>query len=321
MKMENYIAQLLYRYQCVTVPRFGAFLTELKPAQIIESSHSFYPPKKVVLFNAYLQNNDGLLANHIAQSEKMAYETAVSVIENQVTIWKNKLQETGFITLQNIGEIRLNNERNLVFYPVEQTNYNVNSFGLTSMVSPAIKREVYKQEVQGLEEQVPVLITPEKRANKSYLKYAALFIFGAGLVSAGGFFTKNYYDNKIEQETLAVQKNVQKQVTQKIQEATFLINNPLPSVSITLENNAVENAATKFPYHVVAGAFREEKNAIKALKQLHKLGYAARKLDRNKFGLFPVLYGSYSSYLQAEKIKKTAQSSHNPEAWILIEEL
>ena len=46
MKIEPYIAQLLYRYQCVTVPGFGAFLTEIQSAQLIESSNSFFPPKK-----------------------------------------------------------------------------------------------------------------------------------------------------------------------------------------------------------------------------------------------------------------------------------
>jgi CCDC81-like prokaryotic HU domain 1 len=69
MKIESYIAQLLYRYQCVTVPGFGAFLTEIQSAQLNVNSNSFYPPKKLVSFNSFLKNNDGLLANHIAQAE------------------------------------------------------------------------------------------------------------------------------------------------------------------------------------------------------------------------------------------------------------
>lgn len=321
MKIENYISQLLYRYQCVTIPNFGAFLAEIKSAQLHESSHSFYPPKKVISFNSYLQNNDGLLANHIAKSEKMAYETALTIVENQVNNWKSKLQETGSINFQNIGEIRLNSERNLVFYPSDQTNFLTDSFGLSAFVSPAVKREIYKQEVEELEEKAPIAITPEKRNNYSFLKYAAVFVLGLGLLGTGGYLTKNYYDNKIAQETLAVQKSVQQQVTQKIQEATFVIENPLPPVSITLQDNSTEIFSKSLPYHVVAGAFREEKNAYKALKQLQQLGYYARKLDRNQYGLFPVLYGSYSSYLQAEKIKQAAQKKHNPEAWILIQEL
>ena len=93
MNIQTYISELLYRHQCVTVPGFGAFLTEIQSAQLIESTHSFFPPKKMISFNGQLQNNDGLLANHIAQSEKISYEYAVSAIQHEVFNWKKTLQE------------------------------------------------------------------------------------------------------------------------------------------------------------------------------------------------------------------------------------
>ena len=93
MKIEQYINQLLYRYQCVTVPGFGAFLTEVQSAHLDETSHSFYPPKKIVSFNPYIKNNDGLLANHLAVSEKISYEIAVSIIQNEVSSWRNKFRK------------------------------------------------------------------------------------------------------------------------------------------------------------------------------------------------------------------------------------
>ncbi|MFN3641071.1 MAG: SPOR domain-containing protein, partial [Flavobacterium sp.] len=36
MRLETFISQLLYRYQCVTVPGFGSFITESKPAKLSE---------------------------------------------------------------------------------------------------------------------------------------------------------------------------------------------------------------------------------------------------------------------------------------------
>lgn len=314
MKMDYYISQLLYRYQCVTVPGFGAFLTEIQSAQLHENSHSFYPPKKLVSFNGYLKNNDGLLANHIAQSEKMSYEVAVSVIENQVATWKSKLHDFGAIALKNVGELEVNSENNLVFTPYDSVNYLTASFGLTSYVSPAVKREVYKQEVEALEEKAPIIFTPERRSSNSFMKYAAIFVLGAGLLGTSGYFGNVYYQNKIQEETLAVQTKVQKQVDQKIQEATFFISNPLPTVTLTVSEG-------KMPYHVVAGAFRLEKNAIAIYNQLLKLGYPARRIERNKHGLYPVVYGSYSSYSEAQKQMDSIQKTHNPEAWLLIQEL
>lgn len=318
MKIEHYISQLLYRYQCVNVPGFGAFLTEIQSAQLHEDSHSFYPPKKLVSFNAYLKNNDGLLANHIAQSEKMSYEVAVSAIENQVLIWKSKLHDFEGIILKNIGEIVLNADRNLVFTPYNQVNYLKESFGLTTYVSPMIKREILnqieeKQQVAIAEDKEVIEFIPERRFF-NYLKYAAVFVISAGIIGASAYFGNDYYQNKIQQETLIVQTNVQKKVNQKIQEATFFISSPIPSVTLTVKSD-------KLPYHVVAGAFRKEANAEKIYKRLVKMGYEARRIAPNKSGLYPVLYGSFSSYSEAEKEMRKVQKIDNPEAWLLIEEL
>ena len=76
MQFDTYISDLLYRYECVIIPDFGAFLTNSVSAQIHESTHTFYPPKKVISFNEQLKNNDGLLANYIASIEKIPFETA-----------------------------------------------------------------------------------------------------------------------------------------------------------------------------------------------------------------------------------------------------
>ena len=314
MKIEQYISQLLYRYQCVTVPGFGAFLTEFQSAQWDENAHLFYPPKKLVSFNPFIKNNDGLLANHLAQTEKIAYEIAVNAIQNEVTGWKNKIQELGRFSIKNIGEFTLNSEKNLVFIPADQVNYLKESFGLSSFISPAVKRETYKQVVETLEEKAPIAFTPEKRRSYKALKYAAVFTLSLGLTGILGYKLYDNYLTQIEQDTLMVQSNVQKKINQKIQEATFFIENPLPSVTLTVPNE-------KMPYHVVAGVFRIESNAENAYQSLLKLGFNAKRLPANKHGMFPVLYGSYASYPEAQSTMKDIQKLDNKDAWLLIEEL
>jgi hypothetical protein len=312
MKIEQYISQLLYRYQCVTVPGFGAFLTEFQTAQLDENSHSFYPPKKLVSFNPFIKNNDGLLANHLAQAEKISYEIAVNSIQNEVSHWKTKIQEFGSLSVKNVGDFSLNSENNIVFIPIDQINYLTASFGLSSFVSPAVKREVYKEEVEQLEEKAPVIFTPEKRRNYSVLKYAAVFLLSAGITGTVGY---KYYENKIAQETLIVETNVQKKVNQKIQEATFYISNPLPAVTLSVPEE-------KLPYSVVAGAFRIESNAEDQYQRLLELGFKkAKRLAPNKHGLFPVVYGSYSTYSEAHEAMKNIQKLDNKAAWLLVDEL
>ena len=318
MKIEQYISQLLYRYQCVTVPGFGAFLTEIQSAKLDESTNSFFPPKKLVSFNPYIKNNDGLLANHLAKEEKINYEVAVSVIQTEVDTWLKSIQEFGQLTFKNIGGFSLNAENNLVFVPSEQINYLKESFGLSPFVSPVVKREEskreeYKEIVEELEEKVPIAFTPEKRKNYSFLKYAAVVLVSLGITGGVGYKLYQNYEQNIAQETLLVEQNVQKKVNQKIQEATFFIENPLPSVTLTIPSD-------KMPYHVVAGAFSIESNADNLLMRLNKLGYHAKKITANKYGLHPVLYGSYSSYKEAYKAMKEIQQKDNPKAWLLIEE-
>ena len=311
MNIQPYIAQLLYRYQCVTVPGFGAFLTEIQSAQLIESSNSFFPPKKMISFNAYLKNNDGLLANHIAQAEKTSYEYAISAIQYEVFNWKKALQENGLFSIKNVGNFSLNANKNLIFTPYDQTNYLTNSFGLSAFVSPMVKRELFEQKIEALEEENVIAFIPERRKTSAYLKYAAIFVLGLGLTSA---IVYPIYQQQIAKETILVEQSVQMKVQNKIQEATFFIENPIPAVTLTVKE-------VKMSYHIMAGAFREEKNAQKIFNQLSNQGYKARRIPQNKYGLFPVLYGSYATFPEAEIAKKEIQKTVNPDAWILVESL
>lgn len=315
MNIQSYIAQLLYRNQCVTVPGFGAFLTEIQSAQLHESTHSFLPPSKMISFNEKLQNNDGLLANHIAQSQKIGYESAVQMIQQEVYNWKKTLQVSGLLSVKNVGDFSLNNENNLVFTPNNQTNYLTNSFGLSAFVSPVVKRMIFEQKLESLDkniEETEVITLISDRKNKSsFLKYAAIFVLGLGLTAAASL---PIYQNHIANETLMVETAVQKQVQNKIQEATFFIENPIPAVTLTVKEE-------KMSYHIMAGAFREERNAQKIFNQLSCQGFNARRIPQNKYGLYPVIYGSYATFAAAEKDKKIIQKKFNPDAWILVESL
>ncbi|OYU80954.1 MAG: sporulation protein [Flavobacterium sp. BFFFF1] len=306
MKIEHYLSQLLFRYQCVTVPGFGAFLTEIQSAQVNDGTHGFNPPKKLVSFNGYLKNNDGLLATHISQSERISYESAVDLIQKEVSLWRIALQNNQSVSLTNIGTLALNFEGGLVFEANNQTNYFTASFGLSSFVSPAIIRQAAVEST--VEDEKPVIDLMPQKQKTNYLKYAAIFVVGLG---TAGFFGNNYYQQQITAQTQLVQTEVQKEVQGKIQEATFVISNPLPDVTLTVKQ-------PKMPYHIVAGAFRNEENAQKIYDKLVGLGYKARRMEKNRFGLFPVLFGSYTTYGEAQSALTEIHKTQNPDAWLLV---
>ena len=326
MKIEKYISELLYRYQCVGVPGFGAFLCEWQSAQVIAAQNSFVPPKKVISFNSHIKNNDGLLANHIALQEKISYENAVSKIQTQVVFWLEKLENKESLVLENIGEIFSNSEHNFVFKPNTAINYLTDSFGLAGFNSPEIAREnqIQTEIVSEVapqietpvsvdataEDETPVIPLYGKNRTKTWMKYAAAVAIFA---SAGTYGYKMYFDYTIEQQTSIVEKTVQEKINQKLQEATFVIPNPINAVDLTLEASHTEK------YHVVAGAFRSKQNAIKAMNDLISKGFEAHLLTENKYGLIPVAFGSFSNLTEAQNLKIQIKAKDSVDAWLLID--
>ena len=107
MAVATYIQDLLYRYECVILPGFGAFITQQHSAQIITSTNEFYPPKKVVSFNRQLVKNDGLLANYISEAEKISYTAAVEKLDLFVQDLQSVLNKKQVANLPNIGSFIL----------------------------------------------------------------------------------------------------------------------------------------------------------------------------------------------------------------------
>lgn len=311
MQLESYISDLLYRYECVTVPEFGAFLTQRVSATIHESTNAFYPPKKKLSFNEQIQANDGILTHYIADVEKIPFEEASKKIEKRVKSLKSYLTQGETISFENIGDLTLNNEGKMMFEPSYHLNYLTDAFGLSQFVSPSVNREVYKEAVQEIEKVVPIAVTPEKRNSRSYLKYAAVAVVALTL---GGFVASNYYVNNINTQNQIAQEEANQQLESKIQEATFVIENPLPAVTLNVKKQTGN-------YHIIAGAFRVEENSDKKLEELKALGYNARKIGQNKYGLHEVVYASYEDRLEALKALREVKRNHNPAAWLLVKEL
>jgi hypothetical protein len=311
MQLESYISDLLYRYECVTVPEFGAFLTQRVSATIHESTNAFYPPKKMLSFNEQIQKNDGILTHYIADVEKIPFEEASKKIEKRVKSLKSYLTEGETISFENIGDLSLNNEGKIIFEPSYHLNYLTDAFGLSQFVSPSVNREVYKEEVQEIEKVIPIAITPERRKSKGYLKYAAVAVIALTL---GGFVASNYYVNNINTQNQIAQEEANQQLESKIQEATFVIENPLPAVTLNVKKQTGN-------YHIIAGAFRVEENSDKKVEQLKNQGFDARKIGMNKYGLHEVVYASYEDRLEALKALREIKRTNNTAAWLLVKEL
>ncbi len=302
MNLTNHIDDLLYRYNCVIIPNFGGFVTNKISAKVDEGSSLFYPPAKQVTFNSHLKVNDGLLVNYIATSENISFEDASNSVTASVDNWKNEIQ-TKPIEIGTVGVLTLNEKGQIIFEPNEKVNYLTASFGLSSVESTSIKRK------EGIVKPlIPVVEKEEKKGIPTFIKYAAT----AAILLTLGFAGNNAYQQNKEKTLIA---NQEKAIEKKIQSATFVIANPLPTIQL---NVAKEKEVIAKPFHVVAGAFQFEENALKKVNELKELGYDASIVGVNKWGLTVVAFNSFADRNEATNNLYKIQDTVSEDAWLLI---
>ena len=311
MQITTYINDLLYRYECVIIPGFGALLTQYQSAKIDSENKTFYPPSKTLSFNRQLQTNDGLLANYIASVEKCTYETSLQKLRNYTGKLSLQLSEGELVSLSNIGDFHLNEENSVQFIPSSKQNFSTASFGLISIVTSKVTRQVDKETVEPLEEKAPIYLISERHGKKSYLKYAAIALVA---ISIAGFCGMKLYEGEVQKYNFAEKQKANSIVENQIQEATFSFENPLPILNITFKKQTGK-------YHIIAGAFRVESNADKKIQQLREKGFTPSLIGVNKYGLHQVAYESFQERLDALKNLRKIKNTQNPDAWLLVKEI
>ena len=314
MRVEHFIAELLYRYNCVVVPEFGAFLANTTSARIDDKQQTLHPPTKNLSFNRQLTKNDGLLASHVANTKNLPYEEVLEEVIEVSKRWKLKLDSEKSLFLEGIGKLWMGKEGKIQFSPEEGHNYLASSFGFSSFNAIPIIREQLKEEVLQLEEKVPFTITPESRTasnRHNWLKYAAVFL----LLLATGASGYQFY-NQNQQKQVLVRQNAQEQVSKHIQEATFFEGNPLELPALTLNISKKPEGPM---HHIIAGAFRFKDNADKKVTQLKAQGYRAYYLGANQNGLHQVAFDGFSNPKEALRYLRNIKATVSSDAWMLSE--
>jgi len=155
MTIANYISALLYDYECVVVPGLGGFISNEKPAGINSVNHQFNPPYSQIFFNVHLKSNDGLLINQIQKRSGLPYNDIRRNVDQFIVECLKTLESGEKVHLENIGFLEFDDNKNIRFEQIKTVNYNSNAFGLSSFISPAIKRQTDEEKIRGL-------IIPEK---------------------------------------------------------------------------------------------------------------------------------------------------------------
>jgi hypothetical protein len=161
--IEQLISDLLLRHSCVVVPSFGGFVAKQASAVIDYKSGVMFPPKKSLLFNRKLINNDGLLIAELATRENISFEAASKKLGEKVETWKSALQQGERIVLDRVGYLFFDQEKNICFEQDRFFNLLLESYGL-GKVHFLTETDValVEQKVQATENTIPVSFEKEK---------------------------------------------------------------------------------------------------------------------------------------------------------------
>ena len=324
MQLQQYIKELLYKHECVTVPNFGAFLTRTISLLIQPKTGVFSPPGKEVSFNHLLKSNDGILAQFMAQKENISYEQALRKIEKEVIVWKQKLQ-TQHLTFAGIGEMRLNPQKKINFSPFGSINFDLNSFGLKSFIrkpifTPTPNTQEFKSfTIMENENKDDLMFTPEENENKRspIIRYAIIGVIGISLFGSIYYFGSRY----IADEKAKATEMAQKKIKSNVQKATFNLG-MLSEMNLTLDANpeVIENNPLAQTYFsVIAGSYRSMENAEKKLAELQAEGFDAAFTEVNPEGLHRVAFGRFTSKREALNLHNYIRFALKEEAWYLEE--
>lgn len=321
MLIKQYIKELLYIHECVTIPSFGAFLTQSTRAFVNYEVGNFEPPKKIIGFNILLKNNDGVLANHLAKKEKISYEKALKKIEKEVIIWKQRLN-TQNLFFPGIGEMKLTYDKKIEFFPSRQINFDSNSYGLKPFQRNPIKKIIPVSDNKNLfhmdnQTKDDLMFTPEEKESQNpLLRYAAIAILTIALLG-----TSYYYGDKyMTEEKIEATKIAQKKIKDNVLNATFDLGTISKiELNFDAENNYIQPVAEYNFYSIIAGSFRSMSNAEKKLSTLIEEGYNAEYSKSSPEGLYRVAYGRFESKKEALKLLNFIRYTLEEEAWYLEE--
>lgn len=130
LTVEGIIGDLLMQHNCVVVPAFGGFVAQRVGAQLDAVNGTMTPPRKAILFNRQLINNDGLLIASYAQQNKIDYTAAQIAVGAVIDQWDQQLKDGFRISIDRVGFLYFDLERNLCFEQDRFYNLLMESYGL-----------------------------------------------------------------------------------------------------------------------------------------------------------------------------------------------
>lgn len=330
IRPEELIGQLLLRHNCVIVPGFGGFVAQRVAAVVDPEKGLMMPPKKTLLFNRQLINNDGLLTSELATAAACSYEEAGREIQSMVQSWNSELARGARVNIDKVGFLFFDQERNLCFEQDRFFNLLLESFGLGKVyfVVEEQKKEAKIIELNPVTEELTEVNTQVLHSKRSVWKYVAAAcilpvafysfwipaktnVMESGMFSVKDFnpFFKNKPAQYQEKELTPVQMNADSETSSEVRANYEFIPGVVFPIKQDAPSETIESAPSiplqgkQASKQFIVGCFGSEENVELMLSKLRSTGLDAYVYDTSN-GLKRVSAGGSELESEMQEIRQ-----------------
>lgn len=314
LEVSKYIEDLLFVHDCVILPGFGGFVANYKSAKFEENKQIVTPPSKDIGFNRNLNQNDGLLVNHLAECENLNYAEAEKSVQFFIEDMRVRIQRGEKVELNNIGSFYNDKRHNLQFEPTDNINYLVDAFGLEQIPFTQINKPVEEriQNISVKSEKVKTLFITKRMW---YTAAAAACLLAVAIVpmsTENNSFLNSASMGFSNEKTDITEKHAQLKPQISPLEELVKYEPKIGKKAVKVTLNKVES--NKF--YLIAGSFTTTENAKILQEELILKSYPA-VIIKNK-NLYSVAINQFNSRTAVDKFKKKVIAT-NPKAsyWVL----
>ncbi len=320
--LDSHISYLLHEHNCVILPAFGGFVANYHSSRIDPIISLMHPPKKHIVFNKSLQNNDGLLVNEVASCEGISFKKAQKKVDVFISDLKDKLHLHKKAVIEGVGTLIQSNDNTLLFVQDLTTNHLLTSYGMGTIQSHAIKRISVQESIEA---KIKHINENHIQSNKkSWLKVAAVLL-PLTMLSLVGISKKDQIQTAVA--SLNPFAKTDSEIVNEITETStidYTLHSPVYQIEAGIQQSfKAKLAAEKLiveqtPKHfIIAGAFSTQRNANKLVRKLQSWNFKnAHIMGLSNSGLYRVCYDGFAKPEDAlsalNQIKKT-----NTSAWLL----
>jgi nucleoid DNA-binding protein len=325
LDIKPFIRELILLNECVILRGVGGFETKYKHASFKENGKAITPPSKQIHFRPELLVDNGVLEKHISDSTGLNRSKASDEIDNFVQEFYNEIRQSKKIILKGIGEFSMDENSKLHFRELDDEIYLADSFGLEILDiegKPKVTKTDQKPEL------TPVI--PQKRRLTGWyitigillLVISVTFIILISEESGRGIFntqkgkagtTKSHVIIFGPQQTKkpdSLQRAIEKTIDNKTSIRNALAIDTLKKPAA--QNRVVAKQASGFSYYLIAGSFRNKRNADIMTEQLIREGFNSEIMATND-GYFRVVIGKFNERQAAidelRRIRKLIEQS------------